>query len=378
MYFADYGAILKNYTIGEIMEINKIAVIGAGSGGLAMAGHLSLMGFEVNLYNRGQERINLIQKMGGVNVTGIFSGFAHLRTITTNIKKAIKSADLIMVAIPASGHGDLATICSSHLEYGQIVILNPGRTFGALEFSKIIEKNNADNDITIAEAQTIIYTSRSRQFGDVEILALKNKVPMASLPAKSIDKLIDTIKPIYPQFVPAANVFETSLNNIGAIFHPAPTLLNVGWIESPNNVFKYYYEAITPTISQFLELVDRERLSLAEVLGVEAISAKDWLYEAYGAKGKNLYEALQNNDKYRTIDAPTSLMHRYIFEDIPTGLVPMASFGSAFGVDMPNINMLIKLASVLTGANFWETGRTIEKLGFKGMSIRQIIDIVER
>ena len=31
----------------------KIAVLGAGHGGLAMAGHLALMGHKVNLFNRG-------------------------------------------------------------------------------------------------------------------------------------------------------------------------------------------------------------------------------------------------------------------------------------------------------------------------------------
>ena len=35
----------------------KVAVLGAGHGGLAMAGHLALMGHSVNLFNRGEERL---------------------------------------------------------------------------------------------------------------------------------------------------------------------------------------------------------------------------------------------------------------------------------------------------------------------------------
>ena len=283
---------------------------------------------------------------------------------------------MIMVAIPASGHKDVATICAPHLEDGQIVILNPGRTFGALEFTKTLKNNGSDAKISIAETQTIIYTSRYHQAGIVEILALKKKVPMASLPAEKIDDLIKIMKQIYPQLVPAANVFETGLDNVGAIFHPAPTLLNVGWIESPHTAFKYYYEAITPSVAKFLEGIDQERLSVARALGIEATSAKDWLYEAYGAIGENLYEALQNNDKYRTIDAPITLNHRYIFEDIPTGLVPMASLGCAVGVDTPNIKLVIRLASMLTGTDFWKTGRTVENLGLKDLSIREIKDLI--
>lgn len=357
---------------------NNILVIGAGNGGLAMAGHLSLLGFEVNLYNRGRERIKILKERGGVEVSGIVNGFAQLNKITSNIKDAIKDADLIMVAIPASGHKDLAKMCAPHLEDGQIVILNPGRTFGALEFSNTLRNKKNISNIVIAETQTIIYTSRYHpQEKTVEILALKNKVPMATLPATKIYSIVDAIKSIYPQFVPAANIFETGLNNIGAIFHPAPTLLNVGWIESPDTVFKYYYEAITPTISNFLELIDQERLSLTKKLGFEAISAKEWLYEAYGVIGANLYDALQNNDKYLTIDAPTTLKHRYIFEDIPTGLIPMASLGRVLNVNTPNINLVIQLASTLTDSDFWKIGRTMENLGLKGMSIQQIRALVE-
>ena len=35
----------------------KMCVLGAGHGGLAMAGHISVMGFHVNLYNRSRKKI---------------------------------------------------------------------------------------------------------------------------------------------------------------------------------------------------------------------------------------------------------------------------------------------------------------------------------
>ncbi len=35
----------------------KFSVIGAGNGGIAMAGYLSLLGYEVNLYNRSLNNI---------------------------------------------------------------------------------------------------------------------------------------------------------------------------------------------------------------------------------------------------------------------------------------------------------------------------------
>jgi|Deesub1362A_J573_1020465.scaffolds.fasta_scaffold00052_4 opine dehydrogenase len=355
----------------------KFAVIGAGGGGQATAAHLALMGFEVNLYNRSRERIKHIQRKKGIEVTGIINAFGELNKVTTNIKEAIEDADIIIVVVPASGHEDVAKLCAPYLKDGQLVVLTPGRTFGALEFINVVRKNGSSADIIIAETQTIIYTSRCKEHTEVEILALKKRVPLATLPATQTNNVVEIMKDIYPQFVPATNVLKTSLDNIGAIFHPTPTLLNAGWIETPQTNFKYYYEAITPTVAKFLEIIDKERMDVAEALGIDALSAKDWLYEAYGVKGETLYEALQNNDKYHTIDAPMTLQHRYIFEDVPTGLVPLASLGDMLGVPTPNIKLIIQLASRLTGIDFWKNGRTVEKLGLKGLSVNDIKRLVD-
>jgi len=45
----------------------RFCVVGAGHGGLAMAGHLGIMGFPVNLYNRTDERLEGVRWHGGVH-----------------------------------------------------------------------------------------------------------------------------------------------------------------------------------------------------------------------------------------------------------------------------------------------------------------------
>ncbi len=81
---------------------------------------------------------------------------------------------------------------------------------------------------------------------------LKKEVSLATIPATKTDYVLKLINEAYPQFISATDVLETSINNYGAIFHPAPTLLNSGHIErcSP---FEYYTEGITPSIGNFLE-----------------------------------------------------------------------------------------------------------------------------
>ncbi len=52
----------------ETEGMPRFAVLGAGHGGTAMAGHLSLMGFDVSLYNRGEGRLRAIQSAGGLEI----------------------------------------------------------------------------------------------------------------------------------------------------------------------------------------------------------------------------------------------------------------------------------------------------------------------
>jgi opine dehydrogenase len=118
--------------------------------------------------------------------------------------------------------------------------------------------------------------------------------------------------------------------------------------------------------------LDKERLDVAASLGIKAMSARNWLYTAYSATGKNLYEAIHDNPGYLGIKAPDRLHHRYIDEDVPMSLVPIASLGDMFRVDTTTIKTIIHIASIMRGKNFWDEGRTVENLGLKGMSIRDI------
>ena len=205
-----------------------------------------------------------------------------------------------------------------------------------------------------------------------KIFRLKNSIPVAALPAHRTPEVVKALRIAFPQFVPGDNVMKTSLDNIGAIFHPAVTVLNAARIESTNGEFDYYTEGITPAISLILEAMDKERVAVAEALGFRAMSAREWLYIAYDAAGRTLYEAMRANRGYDGIKAPKTVYHRYISEDVPMSLVPISSLGQLVGVPTPTMDAIILLASTLHEVDYRSTGRTTESLGLAGMSLKQI------
>lgn len=351
-------------------------VVGAGHGGLAMAGHLGIMGYPVNLFNRTDENLTAVRWHGGIKVDGQVQGFGPVQKATSDIAEAISDVDVIMVVTPSSAHRSLAELMGSHLRDGQIIVLNPGRTGGVLEFRKILDDKHITARIFLAETQSFVYASRALSRYEGYIYRIKNSVPLATLPAYWIPEVLAIINMAFPQFVAGNNVLSTSLENIGAIFHPALTILNAGWIEETHGNFDYYLQGITPSIAELLECIDKERIAVATALGIHSVSAREWLYLSYDSVGRNLHEAIHNTESYRGIKAPRNIFHRYVFEDVPMSLVPLASIGKMLGVPTPMIEIIIRLGSVMHNKDYWSEGRTVDKLGLAGLSVKQIRQLV--
>ena len=355
--------------------VANYAVIGAGNGGKAMAAHLALMGCRVNLFNRTPERIAAIKARKGIDLEsqdGGVRGFGRMALVTSDMSQALADAELIMVVVPSSAHADIARMAAPHLRDGQIVVLHPGRTLGAIEFHKVLCDQGCTADVTVAEAETFIYASRSDGPAQARIFRIKESVPIAALPAARTTMVLEALAPAYPQFIDGISVLHTGLNNMGAIFHPALTILNAGRIESTHGDYQFYIEGVTPSVARVLEVLDRERVTVAAALGIRARTALEWLQLAYNTTGDNLDEAIHNQTGYYGIKAPSTLNHRYIFEDVPMSLVPIAGLGQRYGVSVRGIDSIVRLACIIHRTDYWRRGRTLEKLGIDHLSVGEL------
>ena len=359
----------------------RYTVIGAGHGGKAMAAHLALMGFQTTLYNRTAAHVATIRQRHGIDVTsydGGPHGFGQLYRVTSDPKQAANEVDVIMVVTPSSAHREIAQMLAPNLKDGQIVVLHPGRTCGAIEFTKVLEDSACPARVTVAEAGTFIYAARSEGPAQSRIFRIKESVPLAALPATETPRVLEALVSAYPQFIDGGNVLCTSLDNMGAIFHPALTILNAARIESTFGEFQFYIDGVTQSVAKVLEALDRERVTVASSLGLRAQTALEWLSMAYNSTGSHLYEAIHNNTGYYGIKAPPTLEHRYIFEDVPMSLVPIASLGQHFGVSVRAIDSIIRLACIIHQTDYYRRGRTLDKLGIDHLSVNELQAYVER
>jgi opine dehydrogenase len=350
---------------------SHIAVLGAGNGAHAFAGDLARRGFRVRLYNKFAHEIVDLQAARGVTLEGAIEAFGPLELVTTDIEPVISGANIILIVVPANAHAFMAEACAPHLSDGQIILLNPGRTGGALEFHRILHELQVKAHVRIAEAQTLLFTCRLSGPARVRVTTIKRAVPLAAFPARDTSAALGAMQLLYTQFVAAADVLETGLDNIGAVFHPSTVILSASRIES--GVPFEFYRDMTPGVVHFLEAIDAERMAVAHAYGVKAQTACEWLERSYeGIRGETLYERIKSNAAYAGIQAPRSLDVRYTLEDIPTGLVPIAALGELARLEMPASRGIIQVASALYHRDLWCEGRNAERLGLMGLDTSEI------
>ena len=339
----------------------KIAVISSGNGGQSMAAYFSYLGFGTALYVREAERVDMFES-NRFTITGEVNAETDVDLISCDMGEVIRDAYLIMVTSPAQYHTSVAKAMAPYLEDGQAIVLNPGRTFGTLAFSKILEECGCTADAMLGETDTFAFTCRCPQLGRPQIFKIKDNLRLAVHDERYSERLLDILREIFPMTSLAESILYTGFSNMGMIFHPMPILMNITRVEAKED-FKFYMEGISPLVAGILEKMDAERVAVANAYGVTVPTARQWLTECYGSPGNSLYEQIQNTDAYKTVFAPTDIDTRYIFEDILTGCVPTACAGNAIGVKTEVLDTLIKWASILYNRDFTADGRNEKLIG---------------
>ena len=360
----------------------KIAILGAGHGGMAMACDLSLAGHDVHLAALPEHAgcIPAIKDMdevelAGTCATGAEPGMVKISMITDDVQEAIKDVQVIMVVIPAFGQYAYMEILVEHVSSGQLVVFNPGK-FASLMFYKMLKDAGRSEGVLVGETISLIYAAKIQKPGLVLIKAVKNKVEFATMPASDTGKALEIIHQFFPQFSSVANVLETSIADPGFIVHTASTLMNASRIESQGSYATAHYD-ITPGVGRVMEAMDAERIIIAMKLGITTLSLLEAGKEMYGVEGAHTYyEAELQIKAHENQKAPSTLEHRYITEEVPYFLVPLVEIARVLGIQTPTFDAIITLASHANDEFYLVTGRNAASLGLAGMGRKEIMDYV--
>ena len=327
----------------------KIAVLGSGNGGCAVAADCALHGNEVSIFDFPQfpSNIDAIAKAQGIKATGQVEGFAPISYAGFDMLETTQDADLIYVVGPSYAHLPMAREYKKVMQPGQKVIVCPGTNGGAMVFKKELGVKFSDDEITVAETSTLPYACRIQGPGEIHVyLKLEDGLYIASLPASNNQEIFNQFSSVYPGSTLYENVIQTILQNGNNVIHPAISLLNVGRIESPED-FLFYEQGVTPAGGRLMKAVDEERMAIARALGVSILSEPE-VGVIQGYMTENNYDTgYSKAPGFKGIVAQTQIDYRYFTEDVGFGLILLTDLAKVVEVNTPVMDAIIQIVSVL-------------------------------
>ena len=354
----------------------KIAVLGAGAGGTAIAFDCAFHGHEVRLFDFPQfpENIEAIAVKKCITAEGDISGSANVAYAGHDIDEALKDAELIYVVGPAYSTEPFGNAVAGVLRPGQTVIVSPSSCGGALAFKQAAGLALEDESIRVAFLATLHYAVRLAKPGHVRVfLKLKAGNLLAALPHKHTNDILRLISDVYPSMEPAKSVLQTSLQNANPIIHPAVTLANSARIEGTGGDFLFYEEGVSDSTGRMIEALDQERIAIGAKLGI-IVSPDPQMGMRQGYMLEDNYgTGYRKAPGFLGIGAQPQLDHRYLNEDVGYGLVFMSRLARQVDVETPTMDAMIQLTSVLMNRDYaGEELRTPETLGIGGLSAEEL------
>lgn len=368
-------------TVAENFDASAVTIIGAGPCGCAFAADLASRGKSVLLYGHPDHRgaLPMIEKNGGwLNANGDdVNGKFQIKT-TSDMYLAIRHSPFLVSTVPSYGQDTILQTLSQFDLRKHTLIINVGNFFYLAARQKV-------NCHAILETDISPYAVRIT--GDtVFVKGVKKSLTIWAEPlttqAKRHDSQVELslrrqVESLFSQhLVWCQNLLQVGLNNINPIVHCPAALMNTGWIESTKGDFYFYAQGMSPSVSKFSEKADQERLAIGRAYGFDLVDITTYMNKNYqhDREFHNYHEfAVGSVIHNKTKSSPTSMQHRYLLEDILYGMVPWYELGLKCGLASPTIRLLIDMASIISGFDYFEHGRTLKASGLADASKEQIL-----
>lgn len=355
----------------------KVAVVGAGNAGCAIAADLSTRGHDVTLIKTStamhDDNFDYIVAHGGtvqMKENGVITS-AIINRVTRDVS-AVTDAEVVMVFTQTVYHERVIKMLCDYLRDDQILLLNPGYLSTAYFLKHCHGKGT-----TVVEATSSFIDCRITAPGFISVGFRNVRNPLGVYPAERTESTRKKLDVLGFPLTYGRSVAEIALHNPNLIVHTVGAIMSIPRIEKTNGDYCMYHEVFTPSVWNILEKLDAEKMDVLERLNCERVSYVDM------CKFRNtLDDSLNAKEVFfiyagmpTCVKGPTSVRSRYIIEDVSQGLVMLEALAAKLKVATPICTSLIEMASAALQCDLRADGRTVERLG--AANLQAIIDDCE-
>lgn len=323
-----------------------VSVFGFGVYGQAVASVLSMGGHRVSLIGT---------ECRGPRACDVWTqGRAHYTTSVElhsaeSDRQAIKSSDAIVMAVSGTEYGAAFEHIVPSLNSGQTVFI-VGAAFGAsFEVGAAIYRRRRDLALNIVETSQP-FTAANAGAEGLKIHGLRERLVIAGRTLNETRAGLQVGNSLFSGLVPASNVLERGFCNMEK------------WLETASCLFAVFgpdgYNTAGPSSAKSAVVVAlrAEIESLGRAYGVTRIVEQQATNHASGLSSEALKEFIELS----------------VIEDF----VMLSSLARLMYLQVPLIDSIIELASIVTGSDLRKEGRQLDDLGLIGMDATEIVELV--
>jgi hypothetical protein len=270
-------------------------------------------------------------------------------------------------------------VLADHARDGQVLVVAPGRSLGAVEAAWLLRVGGSKADVTLVEVQGLPYWHRAT--GAVLNLTAAGSAWAATLPSNR-SNLLQALKRYLPNIVPALSPIHSGFaDGSGLVEVPVLVLggpaVSSGRKELPNGAVPLAEnENVRVLIGEghraVMTALAEERHRVAARFGVRDLPSLDeWL---------DIHAGTTERMNARPVPSPSEATAIVRCATIGS-LVPLASAARVAGVDTPATDAMIAVVSALLGSDIAKAGRRLDTIGVTAGDIddaRQLIDAIAR
>lgn len=350
------------------LTLDRFAVLGGGDDARLIAALALAEGREVTLFSAYGAELETLRQGAGIGLRGAGpvgsyqvdrDAAVSIRT-TAEIDAAVAGAQVIFLTGPVHKQRTYAMVLADHLSDGQVLVLAPGRSLGALETAWLLRIGGATSDITIVETQGLPFWYAAE--GSVLHLSPRAPVAAATLPSGRDDvlaALAPVLNPAPRDSVVASGFADGSaLVEFPALLMSGPALgsgavkLPMGGTPLPEN--QTFAAMLGPEQRRIVSRLGEERRAVARAYGVRDLpDDAAWI---------EIHAGALRGDGARAQPDPEEAKH-LLRCGVVGSLVPLVSAAELAGIDLPVTRAMVTLASAVLGADVAAAGRRLGQIG---------------
>ncbi len=358
----------KREPLSDLPSVQKVTVLGAGPEAQAIACHCLSEGADVLMFSAYRAELEPLRQAGSISVRGegpignyqIDQEGPSIR-LTSELDAAVDHADVIFVTGPVLKQRTYSLVLAGHLNDGQIVVIAPGRSLGAVEMAWNLRVGGNTTEVSIVEPGQLPWWVRKE--GTTLHLSAIGPAKCSVLPSGN-QRVLAALRGYLPNMVAAPDVIESGFADASGFIEVAALMLGgpavapggpalpIGAV--PLDEQHTFRNMIGEQHRAVMRSMAEERRTVAARWGVRTVPENRELYELNTGT-----ESGPGSRPVPTQEHATALVRCAVIGS----LVPLISAAGIAGVEVPTTQAMVSTSCAALGGDLLNAGRRLETIG---------------